>query len=89
MGMFDWIDYECTCDNCKGKVTGFQTKDSDRLLDLLSPFDVENFYSVCNKCGCWIDIKRDGESFVKTTYSIKGWKKKVLKERKVKIRRKK
>lgn len=61
MGMFDWVNYECICPQCKGKVTGFQSKDSKNpSMERLQPEDVKNFYSLCKKCGCWLDIVRDG-----------------------------
>ena len=56
MGMFDWVDYECRCDICKAKVTGFQSKDGNCTLDHVSPFTVNEFYSSCSKCGSWITI---------------------------------
>ena len=62
MGMYDEIDYECTCPVCKEKVTGFQSKDGDCLLDTLSPKQVDNFYSNCRKCGCRVKLVKDDES---------------------------
>ncbi len=58
MGMFNWVDYECVCPQCHGKVEKFQTKDSDGYCDLstVSPSSVSNFYSSCEKCGCWVEF---------------------------------
>ncbi len=56
MGMYDNINYECTCPVCNSKVTGFQSKSGDCLLGNLNPTDVNNFYAPCGKCGCWIDF---------------------------------
>ena len=61
MGMFNWVDYECTCPVCKsGKVSDFQTKeglfDYENGPTLLSKHDVSNFYGCCSKCHCWIEF---------------------------------
>ena len=59
MGMFDFVDYECACPVCHGKVSGFQTKDKEEpSLDHYTPQEVDNFYSSCDKCGCWVDFER-------------------------------
>lgn len=62
MGMYDEIDYECTCPVCKEKVTGFQSKSDECLLNTLPPAQVDNFYSNCRKCGCWIEFIKDDDS---------------------------
>ena len=94
MGMFDWVAFECTCDNCKGKISKFQTKTGDNVLDVLSPRKAEYFYGWCNNCGCEteFDIEHSGKTtikysgkFTKTTTGKNG---KVLKKRTVRIRKK-
>lgn len=58
MGMFDCVNYECTCPVCHEKVASFQSKDKECLLDTIEPADVDNFYTFCGKCGCWIEFDR-------------------------------
>lgn len=55
MGMFDYIKLEVKCPKCKAKVDGFQSKDGGCFLDTLDYWEVDNFYSSCNKCGTWIE----------------------------------
>lgn len=66
MGMFDWVNYECICEVCDSKITEFQSKSGYCVLDMVSPLDVEEFYGYCDKCGCRVNIKKDGENFIKT-----------------------
>ena len=56
--MYDNVDHECICPVCKSKVSGFQSKDGDCVLDALKVSQVANFYSSCHKCGCWIEFNR-------------------------------
>ena len=56
MGMYDNINYECTCPVCQGKVNNFQSKSGDCVLDTLEPTQVENFYSLCGECGCRLEF---------------------------------
>lgn len=58
MGMFDYVNYECECPECGGKVSGFQSKDGECLMDTLETKDVSNFYSSCDECGGWIEFER-------------------------------
>lgn len=55
MGMYNYIDFECTCPVCHSKVKDFQSKDGELNRETLSPLHVNNFYAPCTKCGCWID----------------------------------
>lgn len=74
MGMYDNIDFECVCPVCHSKVTGFQSKGGDRLLNTLQPTDVSNFYSDCDKCGCWIEYNaKTATNYIRTVEGkIKG-----------------
>lgn len=74
MGMFDWINYECVCPVCHGKVDGFQSKDNHCTLASLQPNDVDSFYSDCGKCGCWIEFERENEGSEKFLRKIKSKK---------------
>lgn len=84
--MFDWVDYACTCDNCKSKVTGFQTKSGENILAIVKPNDVDEFYSSCKKCGLWIEFYKKGSGFKKTTSRFEEGKRIVLIEKYVKIK---
>jgi len=79
MGMFDYVDYECVCPVCHSKVEGFQSKDHDCTLATLDPCQVSNFYSSCDKCGCWIDFKgKPATNFTRTVEGKEKGKRKTL-----------
>lgn len=81
MGMYDEVDFECTCPVCKSKVTGFQSKSGGCILDTLKPTQVANFYSSCGKCGCWIDFNaKKITNFTMTVTGKKDGKRTVLNE---------
>ena len=59
MGMFDDVKFELDCLKCGARVTGFQTKDREiPMMDMLDPLDLMHFYSSCDKCDAWIDVRR-------------------------------
>ena len=58
MGMFDYVDFECVCPRCRGKITGFQTKDGDCSMATVHPSTLTNFYTSCDNCGAWIEYNR-------------------------------
>jgi DNA polymerase II large subunit len=60
VGMFDDIKYKTNCPVCSCVVTGFQSKDGDCFLNLLSPLEVLNFYSSCDNCGPRIVTGKQG-----------------------------
>ena len=73
MGMYDNINYECTCPVCHGKVHNFQSKSGDCVLDTLAPNQVENFYSLCGKCGCRLEFNiKTRASYVLTVSGKRG-----------------
>jgi len=81
--MFDNINYECVCPVCHSKVTGFQSKNHDCMLATLEPNQVSNFYSSCDKCGCWIEFNRiinPTENFTRTVQGKEKGKRKPLHE---------
>ena len=55
MGMFDYVNYKENCPKCGALVDNFQSKDLDCNLDTLERWQVNNYYSVCDKCGEWIE----------------------------------
>ena len=55
MGMFDNIKFKTKCPNCGNEVDDFQSKDGGCNLNTLNYWDVDNFYSSCDKCGTWIE----------------------------------
>ncbi len=63
MGMFDYVEFECICPVCHTKVTGFQSKSGECMLDTVLPNEVANFYSYCEKCGCNIDYTTTEKPF--------------------------
>ena len=67
MGMFDYVDYECTCPVCHSKVDGFQSKDGECWLNKVLPGEVSNFYSSCKQCGCWIEFNEQENGKYKRT----------------------
>ena len=76
MGMFDDVDYECACPVCHEKVTGFQSKSGDCVLDTIEPTSVSNFYAWCEKCGCEIDFT--AKKITNFTRTVRGKDHKVL-----------
>lgn len=54
MGMFDYVNAPgLTCGKCEEPISGFQSKDRDCELDRLEFWQVDNFYTLCRKCGAW------------------------------------
>jgi len=70
--MFDYVNYECTCPVCHSKVDGFQSKSGDCELETIEPTSVDNFYSSCKKCGCWINFSAKKITNFTRTVSGKG-----------------
>lgn len=56
MGMFDWVNYEMECPNCKHSVDGFQSKDKDCTLSTVEVGVISNFYTHCSNCDTWIEF---------------------------------
>lgn len=63
MGMFDRIDTggPVPCPECGADVTGFQSKDGDCLMHTLHWTTVSVFYASCDKCGRWVEYRREAE----------------------------
>lgn len=59
MGMFDNVEVpeKVLCPNCQEPVAGWQSKDGDCLLEMLSVDKVDHFYTSC-PCGTWIQFNR-------------------------------
>lgn len=68
MGLYDNINVVIDCPSCGEKLGGFQSKSGDCLLDLLSPDDVDNFYSYCN-CGTEVVFNRPAKKTQQTEKS--------------------
>lgn len=60
MGMFDYIvDVpEVECPDCGEPVTGWQSKDDICDLQKIPYWQVDNFYTFCDNCKCWIEFNR-------------------------------
>ena len=81
MGMFDYVDYECVCPVCKSKVSGFQSKDGDCMMETLNPLSLHSFYTSCEQCGCWIQFNsKPTNNYVRTVIGKESGKEKVLTE---------
>ena len=76
MGMFDNINFEIKCPNCKTKVDDFQSKDSVCLMCTLEFWEVNNFYASCPECKTWIEFTLK-ESRPNRKLTIKDYKKEV------------
>ena len=72
MGMFDDVNYECVCPVCHNKANGFQSKSGECLLDLVEPTEVDNFYTACQTCGCWISFTKKSEGVYERVVTGKG-----------------
>ncbi|MDH3424254.1 MAG: hypothetical protein OEN00_14775 [Gemmatimonadota bacterium] len=59
MGMYDDVDFTVKCPHCATLVTGFQTKDRDCTLELISPVGLDEFYSECDHCKTWLIYRWD------------------------------
>jgi len=57
MGMFDYVDYEASCENCGSTLSDFQTKDTSCTLSTVSHLDCRNFYTPCDSCGAWNEFE--------------------------------
>jgi hypothetical protein len=59
MGMYDNINFEIECPKCKKLIKGFQSKDGVCMLETLDFWEVNNFYSSCSNCFCYIEFNID------------------------------
>lgn len=66
MGMFDYIKHKDNCPLCGIALEGFQSKDSECLLEEIEPEKVQKFYTSCDNCG--ISIEYNWEKCIKRTY---------------------
>ena len=55
MGMFDYVDYRYRC-RCGRMLKRFQSKDAERMMDVLKPWDVVRFYDYCRYCETWYEM---------------------------------
>jgi len=69
MGMFNYVDYSCDCQNCHSRLFDFQTKDGELLLDTVSPTSVDSFYALCDFCGCWTQFDKVSDDKFNRTVS--------------------
>lgn len=58
MGMFDNVNFTMKCPECGEDMTDFQSKDGHCTLTLLEIEEVDNFYTSCYECGCWVDLTK-------------------------------
>jgi len=62
MGMYDNVNFKCSCPKCGAKVQGFQTKEGPCILSTLTPFEISFCYNSCPNCNSWIEIELDNPS---------------------------
>ena len=55
MGVFNFVKFSTKCPKCGELITDFQTKDGDLTLRTVDFFEVDNFYSSCDKCNTVIE----------------------------------
>ena len=53
MGMYDLVSYKDNCRRCNAELTGFQTKDTECMLETVHPSETRRFYTSCDKCDLW------------------------------------
>lgn len=51
MGLYNMVNFSTKCPKCGEPITDFQTKDGDLNCRTVDFFEVDNFYSSCDKCG--------------------------------------
>jgi len=61
MGMYDNINFEMPCPNCKTKIEYFQSKSGSCLMNTLEFWEVENFYAGCSYCNTWVEFNIKGK----------------------------
>ena len=66
--MYDYVRFSMPCPNpnCDAILDGFQTKDTDCTLDIVSIQEVYEFYTMCDACGSWIEFIRPEEMLLNT-----------------------
>ena len=77
MGLFDDIDFEIECPNCKTKMDDFQSKDGQCLMHTLKFWEVNNFYAGCPECNTWVEYTLKNKSRPNRKLTIKDYKKEV------------
>lgn len=62
MSVFDNVNFEVTCPNCKKPLTGFQSKSGNPSGRSLEFWQVDEFHATCWHCRTWIEynLKPDG-----------------------------
>lgn len=78
MGIFDYVDFTCSCPSCDSKVQGFQSKDGPCTLDTLHPNRVNTFYGDCRECGLWLTFTRCTEDELTPEEHVEKYFKKEL-----------
>ena len=58
MGMYDIINFKMNCPICGKDAGEFQSKYRECLMEKLELSKVDNFYTMCDSCGAWIEFNR-------------------------------
>lgn len=77
MGMFDWVKFEMSCPVCGSKISDFQSKSGERVLENVEFWEVDNFYSSCDNCDTWVEF--DLKNKARKKYKISDYKMKIEK----------
>jgi len=74
MGMFDWVNVpeEVRCLECGAVISGWQTKDTDCLLETVQLNQVWRFYTIC-KCGAWTEYVRKCDAWTEYVRKCGAW----------------
>ena len=70
MGMFDYIKLTIKCPKCGARVDGFQSKDNGCYMTTLDYWEVNNFYSDCEKCGLEFNFNRRTPKVPLSDYNV-------------------
>ena len=66
MGMFDWVKFEGSCPGCGKLLTSWQSKQLHCKLELIEPWQVSSFYTLCETCNKLVYADVDADIEVKT-----------------------
>lgn len=61
MSRFDLVKFERLCPGCGIKIDFWQTKDGLCEFETVQFWDVDYFYSLCSKCGVFIEYRLRAE----------------------------
>lgn len=76
MGIYNIVkDFELDCPVCQTKISSFQTKGGNGVLDVVSFISVNDFYAVCPNCHTFIEFYYEPD---KTERTIEDYKMRII-----------